>query len=98
VGYLRPKKRLGWLAVERVLGNLGFGDDISGRAKYRHYMQKRVLEVLRAVDPGKIDADWDRIRRGWVFGSDEFRQEMEEAVDGAMNGKRRDSFAGEIQV
>ena len=88
VGYLRPKKRLGWLAVERVLGNLGFGDDISGRAKYRHYMQKRVLEVLRAADPGKIDADWDRIRRGWVFGSDEFRQEIQ-GVDAVIDGGER---------
>jgi REP element-mobilizing transposase RayT len=95
-GYMRPSQRPEWLKVERVLGNLGFGDDVSGRTKYRHYMQKRVLEVLHSKDRGKLDVDWEKIRRGWVFGSDGFRQEMQAAVDGAMSGKRRDSFAGEM--
>lgn len=96
VGYLRLSKRPEWLVAGRVLGSLGFMDDVAGRGKYRRYMQKRVLEVLHAADPKKADAEWERIRRGWVFGSDGFRQEMEEAVDGAMSGKRRDSFAGEM--
>ena len=59
-------------------------------------MQKRVLEVLHVADPKKMDAEWEKIRRGWVFGSAEFRREMEAAVDGAMRGRRRDSYAGEM--
>lgn len=96
VGYLRPSKRPECLDVGRVLGNLGFGDDAVGRAKYRQYMRKRVLAVLHNSDPKKADEEWDRIRRGWVFGSDGFRLEMEAAIDGAMRGKRRDSFAGDM--
>lgn len=96
VGYLRPTKRPEWLIVERVLGGLGLRDDVAGRAKYRRYMQKRFLEIMHSGDPRKVDASWEKIRRGWVFGSDEFRRKMETAVDGAMSGKRRDSFSGEM--
>jgi REP element-mobilizing transposase RayT len=96
VGYLRLRKRPEWLKVGRVLGGLGFEDDAAGRANYRHYMKKRVLEVLHSNDPRRADACWEGIRRGWVFGSDEFRREVQDAVDGAMSGKRRDSFSGEM--
>lgn len=96
VGYLRLSRRPEWLVVNRVLESLGFEDTPSGRSKYRQYMQKRVLEVLHSSDPRKADACWDGIRRGWMFGSEEFRQEMEVAIDGAMAGKRRDSFAGDM--
>ena len=95
-GYLRPKNRPEWLVVERVLESLGFRDDVGGRGKYRQHMQKRVLEILHAGDPKKIDSSWEKIRRGWVFGSEEFRQQMQVAVEGAMSGKRRDSFSGEM--
>jgi REP element-mobilizing transposase RayT len=95
-GYLHSSERPEWLRVDRVLGGLGLMDDVKGREEFRLYMQKRVLEELHSSDPGKADREWGKIRRGWVFGSDEFRREMESAVDKAMNGKRRDSFAGEM--
>ncbi len=41
-----------------------------------------------------VDESWDKIRRGWCFGSDEFREQMVEALDGVMARKRRDSFGG----
>lgn len=96
--YLRPAKRPEWLVVERTLGNLGFPDTPSGRTKFRHYMQKRVLEIACSEKPWEADARWAAIRRGWCFGSDEFRERMVETLDGVMEGKRRDSFAGtEVQ-
>ena len=58
-------------------------------------MQKRVLEVLHQGDPGKVDAGWEDIRRGWVFGSEGFRHEMQSAVEDVMHGKHRDSYSGE---
>lgn len=96
VGYLRLRKRPEWLVVDRVLGCLGLEDDPAGRARYRDYMKKRVDEVLYADDPSVLENRWSGIRRGWVFGSDAFRKEMEAAVDGAMVGKRRDSFSGDM--
>ncbi len=44
--------------------------------------------------PWAVDESWAQIRRGWCFGSDEFRELMVEALDVVMEGKRRDSFGG----
>lgn len=96
VGYVRSSQRPSWLTVDRVLSCLGFEDDVSGRAKYRSYMKRRVAEVLHADDPACADEGWAHIRRGWVLGSDDFRRKMEDAVDDAVQGKRRDSFSGEM--
>ncbi len=92
--YLRPSKRPDWLSVDRTLGNSGLSDDPSGRARYRQRMQKRVLEIACSANPGEVDEHWAKIRRGWCFGRDEFRERMVKALDGVMKGKRRDSFAG----
>jgi len=94
-GYMRPGKRPGYLVVDRVLGNHGFLDGISGRSQYRNYMEKRVLEILHSKNPQEADEQWRAIRRGWVFGSEEFREKIQDALDGAVAGKRRDSFMGE---
>ncbi len=93
--FLRPAKRPDWLAVERTLGNLGLSDDSAGRAKYRQHLQRRMLEIACSEKPWEADARWAAIRRGWCFGSDEFRGRMVEALDGVMKGKRRDSFVGD---
>lgn len=93
--YLRPTQRPEWLAVERTLGTLGLTDDLSGRGQYRRLMQKRVLEISESETPWSVDEQWAKIRRGWCFGGDEFRDEMVEVLDGVMAGKRRDSFVGD---
>jgi REP element-mobilizing transposase RayT len=93
--YLRPSKRPSWLVVDRVLGALGVEDGRTGRAWYREYMNKRVLEIARSDDPLGVDAAWEKIRRGWYFGSDGFRQELMERLDVSLKGKRTSSFSGE---
>lgn len=92
--YLRPAQRPGWLSVPRTLGAFGLSDDRSGRMRYRQIMQKRVLELSESETPWTIDERWAKIRRGWCFGGDDFREEMIEALDEVMSGKRRDSFVG----
>ena len=92
--YLQPGRRPGWLSVERTLGDLGVCDDAAGRARYRQYLQERVLEIARCEVPREVNARWEQIRSGWCLGSDEFRDQLIEALDGVMEGKRRDSFAG----
>ncbi len=94
-GYMRPAKRPGFLVVDRVLENHGFADDAPGRGRYRSYMKKRVLEVLHSNDPRDADEKWRRIRRGWVFGTEDFCLKMRDAVEEVVCGKRRDSFLGE---
>jgi REP element-mobilizing transposase RayT len=92
--YVRPSKRPEWLFTERTLGNLGLSDDRAGREGYRRYMQKRVLEIAGSEVPRDTDERWAKIRRGWCFGGDGFRDQMVQALDGVMEGKRRDSFTG----
>ena len=93
--YLRPSKRPSWLVVDRVLGSLGVADDGPGRSWYREHMQKRVVEVAQSDDPQAFDAAWEKIRRGWYFGSDGFRQELIERLDESLEGKRASSFSGD---
>jgi putative transposase len=92
--YLHPAKRPGWLVAERTLGNFGWVDDRSGREHYRRYMQKRVAEIAGMDTPWEADESWSKIRRGWCFGGEDFRDAMVATLDGVMTGKRRDSFAG----
>lgn len=93
--YLRPSKRPEWLVVDRVLGALGAGDDRAGREWYRKHMQKRVLEIAGNDTPRESDPAWDKIRRGWFFGSDDFRRELMVRIDDGLKGKRASSFSGE---
>lgn len=58
-------------------------------------MQKRVAEVASSEKPHEADARWAEIRRGWCFGSDSFRAEMVESLDGVLAGKSRESFVGD---
>lgn len=95
LGYLRPIKRPGFLCVDRVLGNYGRIDDSRGRGDYRERMKKRVLEIARGDKPKEADEQWRKIRRGWAFGSEAFVDEMKERIEGAVRGRRRDSFMGE---
>jgi len=94
-GYVQPAKRPGFLTVKRVLKSHGFSDDASGRSLYRNYMKRRVLEILHSSNPKEMDESWQKIRRGWAFGSDEFRVKIQEALGSVVSGKRRDSFMGE---
>ncbi len=92
---MRPTRRPEFLTVERVLGGHGTSDDISGRSRYRNDMKKRVLEILHSKNPKEADDRWQKIRRGWAFGSEEFCLKIQGVLDEVVSGKRRDSFMGE---
>lgn len=94
-GLMRPTKRPDFLTANRVLASHGWADDVSGRSCYRNYMKRRILNILHSGDPMKADEQWQKIRRGWAYGSDEFRLKIQDCLDAAVTGKRRDSFMGE---
>jgi len=54
-----------------------------------------MVEVALSDDPQAFDAAWEKIRRGWYFGSDGFRQELMERLDESLKGKRTSSFSGD---
>ena len=92
--YLEGAQRPAWLVVDRVLGSLGGAADKAGRSWYREHMQKRVLEIAQGDAPQGCAAAWEKIRRGWYFGSDGFRQELMSRLDDSLAGKRAASFSG----
>lgn len=94
--YFRPSQRPAWLAVARMLGAAGLADDRNGRESFRRMMQKRVLEIAGSDTPGDVDAEWSKIRRGWCLGSEPFRKEMTDRLDGVIVERgKRESFSGE---
>jgi len=94
-GYLWLRKRPDWLCVDRVLEECGFSDSARGQKAYRFMIEKRLLEMKLSNQPWLVDEVWQKIRRGWCFGDDSFRNEMEERLDGVLNSAKRESFSGE---
>ena len=93
--YFRPTQRPDWLCVDRVLGSMGLADNRSGREAFRRAMQKRVVEIANSDTPMDADEAWKKIRRGWFFGSDGFRDELLERLDGVIGVRgKRESFNG----
>jgi len=72
--YLKsPRKRAGWLMVERLLGEMGIPQDsTAGRRQF-----ERMMEQRRGLDdPQGLKA----VRRGWFLGDEPFRQELLEQM------------------
>jgi hypothetical protein len=93
--YFLPSKRPVWLCVDRLLGCMGLVDDKPGRNAFRRAMQKRVAEVITSGNPKAVDQVWNKIRRGWFFGSERFRDELLEKLDEVIGVKgKRESFNG----
>ena len=70
--------RPAWIRVDRLLGEHGIGEDTaSGRQEF-----ERRMELRRAAE-GDEEA-LAPIRRGWCFGSEEFRRQMLERMDGQL--------------
>lgn len=79
--YLKtPGRRLGWLRVDRLWGEMGIPkDSAAGRRQF-----ERMTEERRKQDePG----EWKAIRRGWCLGDGQFRQELLEAMIEPMGRK-----------
>lgn len=83
--YLQPADlRPGWLHVSDVLAELGFEDDDLGRAAFAQHTQ---------AEHGRFDAArLKQFRSGWYQGSEAFRQELLERLE----GQRRPDSAGQI--
>ena len=73
------RKRPEWLCADWVLGRRGEKDNARGRRSYREAMEKRVAEEQGG---GGEEGMLKKLRRGWCFGSEEFRQRTLELVVG----------------
>jgi len=94
--FFRPRQRPGWLHVAGVPGAHDVTDDPRGRARYRRQMRQSVLNIAQGDTPAAVEAQWDRIRRGWSFGTAAFRGNLLEKLDCVIGGRgKRASYAGE---
>lgn len=91
-----PKKRPPWLRVDRVLGSLRFqADNARTRRGYEAYLEGRVLECRRGKLWAGLEADWDRIRRGWYLGEPSFKERLLERMGDLFEQRKATSVSGE---
>src|SRR3954469_189917 len=85
--YLKePKGRPAWLRVERVLGECGIPrDSAAGRRQFEQRMEAR-----RGAD----ESEFQKLKRGWYLGDEEFRQELLAQMDGKRGA---DHFGDAVQ-
>lgn len=71
--YLKPtKRRVGWLRVDRLFGELGIRRDNSrGRREFGEIMAARCR-----VEGHAEEELWKGIRRGWKFGAEDFVERL----------------------
>lgn len=79
-----------WLDSKRVLKSHGL--EPKAYRQFRFYMRKRTLEALN-LDYA-LQEECESIRRGWYLGSANFKKRLLERVDGAIDGKKRESYSG----
>ncbi len=84
--------RPAWLRVERVLGSVGLGP---GQAKgYEAYIEGRVLELGIEARRKELEEQWRGLRQGWYLGGAGFLERLEGRLNGALEGRRRESHSG----
>ena len=95
--YLVPKKRrMGWLHVDTVLGDLAeYKDDSKGRLAYKLYIEGLVKKYRSKEGPKSFDDEWKPLRRGWYLGSGDFRNRVTKLLDKIMHGKQRGTYLGD---
>ena len=72
--YLLPaRQRPGWLRVDRLLGEHGLRRDTKA-------MRREFALRMEARRGSESDQDWKPLRRGWCWGSKDFRQELLEKM------------------
>jgi REP element-mobilizing transposase RayT len=72
----RPARRPAWLRVDRVLGEWGANEDNAmGRRQLEQGMERR-----KELEISKESGEWKKLRRGWCWGSERFRERLLEMV------------------
>lgn len=65
----RPSRRVSWLRVDRLLGEMGIArDSDAGRREFERQAEGRRAETE--------DREWKVVRRGWCLGDKGFRKEL----------------------
>lgn len=76
-----PRQRPEWLEVSRVLGELGLEDRPGDRRAYGQRLEQRARE-------GSPDEQFKELRRGWLLGSEVFRDRILDRMEKKLGAKR----------
>jgi len=82
--YMKPSgRRPEWLRTDRMLSEWGIRQDnpVGQRRLEQGMEQQRELEAARE------NGDWKRLRRGWCWGPEDFREEMLELIGEKQGGQ-----------
>jgi putative transposase len=87
--YLRkPGQRPNWLRVDRLLGETGIPkDSAAGRRRLEEVTEERKRQEMK-----EPSGEWKKIRRGWCFGEEAFREELLEQA-ATKRGQQHDGEA-----
>jgi hypothetical protein len=100
---LPPRKRSGWVQVERGLLQCGYrGDRAAERRRYLEHLEGIAREEggIPPLPGGEGRSLQSTLQRGWFFGAEEFREKMLEKLKGLKAGQigrldRRSGYTGE---
>jgi putative transposase len=97
--YASGKGSPAWLRSATIYGDHGLRSErAADRRRLRQYMSGRIGEELergaRRIGASG-ESPWAAIRRGWVLGSEAFRERMEYLVSARVQRRKRESYAGE---
>ena len=81
-----------WLNRGKVMASLELKE--SDRRGYEAYLESRALELAIKKGRRELDEQWRVLRRGWYLGEDSFRHKLEDWLDQAASGTRRESHSG----
>lgn len=84
-----------WLSTEQVMGSLGLGPE--DRRGYEAYIEGRVLELGTRAGRKELEAQWKALRRGWYVGGARFLAKLEGYLEGAIQGRQRESHSGQAK-
>lgn len=101
-----PERRPCWMATEMGFVVSGCRDQAKGRREFLEALESRVDwksptkagEVLRDGDEGPKIATHCSLRRGWIFGSQEFKERVIELARKHLSdkaGRARDGYSGD---
>jgi REP element-mobilizing transposase RayT len=85
-----------WLKLSRIVQeHVLRQSDRNARNEYLRYLETRALEERGRTDELEATDEYRHLRRGWCFGSDEFKSGLQDDLDACLNKLNRDSITGE---
>ncbi len=86
-----------WLEFRRVAQSMGLNPAVAdSRRAFHEFLQARACQCMADQGREVREQEWEKIRHGWCYGSEEFAEEMVEHVGRAMGGQQRGSYGGRM--